>query len=71
MGRLGGTGLERPCKRGVFFFYGGHGGGHRVYTHALVDYREVDRAKLLTRVDAVPAPVPPAEEENVPFAGAF
>jgi hypothetical protein len=42
-----------------------------VYTHALVDYREVDRAKLLTRVDAVPAPVPPAEEENVPFAGAF
>jgi integrase len=28
------------------------------YSHALVDYREVDRAKLLERVRAVPAPVP-------------
>jgi integrase len=44
------------------------------YTHALVDYREIDRAKLLkrvTRVHAVPAPVATLEDENAAFAGAF
>jgi integrase len=35
-----------------------------VYCHALVDYREVDRAGLLTRVHAVPAAVSPSEDET-------
>jgi integrase len=42
-----------------------------VYTHALVDYREVDRAALLTRVRAVLPAVSPYEEENAAFAGTF
>jgi integrase len=41
------------------------------YTHALVDYRELDRAKLLGRVRAVPPSVPPSEGDRPSFAGAF
>jgi integrase len=40
------------------------------YTHALVDYREVDRAKLLERVRTVPPSVPPSEAKTPSFAGA-
>jgi hypothetical protein len=42
------------------------------YTHALVDYREIDRAKLLARardVRLVSAPVPTQEAETASFAG--
>lgn len=41
------------------------------YTHAIGDGREVDRAKLLARVRAVPPPVPPSAAETAPVAGAF
>lgn len=41
------------------------------YTHALVDAREVDRARLLARVRAVPPSVPPSGVERSPLAGAF
>ena len=41
------------------------------YTHALIDYREVDRAKLLERVRAVPTPVPTPAAADAAFAGAF
>lgn len=41
------------------------------YTHVLIDGREVDRAKLLVRVRAVPPSVPPSAEPNPSFAGAF
>ena len=41
------------------------------YTHALVDYRELDRAKLLARVRAVQTPVQTSPPEEAPFAGAF
>ena len=39
------------------------------YTHALLDAREVDRAKLLTRVRAVPTPVPTQTAVPRAFAG--
>jgi integrase len=39
------------------------------YTHALVDYREVDRAKLLKRVRTVRSPVGSLPLESAPFAG--
>jgi hypothetical protein len=38
------------------------------YTHALLDYGEVDRAKLLKRARMVAAPVPPSRIENPSFA---
>jgi integrase len=41
------------------------------YTHVLVDYREVDRAKLLGRVRTVPPPVPPSGDPTPLFAGRF
>jgi integrase len=41
------------------------------YTHALLDYREVDRAKLLERVRGVRSPVRSSPLENAPFAGVF
>jgi integrase len=41
------------------------------YTHALIDYREIDRAKLLERVRAVPTPVPTAHPATGSFAGTF
>ena len=41
------------------------------YTHALLDYTEVDRAKMLERVRAVQTPVQTSEELNPSFAGAF
>ena len=41
------------------------------YTHALVDYRELDRANLLVRVRAVQSPVQTSAAEKVAFAGAF
>jgi integrase len=52
--------------------------GHRsklvtadTYSHALIDAREVDRAKLLGRARTVPSPVPPSAEETAVFAGRF
>jgi len=41
------------------------------YTHAMLDYREVDRAKLLGRARAVHPPVLTPAAEKSPFAGAF
>lgn len=41
------------------------------YTHVLMDYREVDRAKLLTRARPVRSSVRSAEAETAPFAAAF
>jgi integrase len=41
------------------------------YTHALVDYREIDRANLLERVRAVHTPVHTPEPGNAALAGAF
>lgn len=41
------------------------------YTHALIDYREVDRAKLLARVHAAPTPVPTQDAEDAAFAAAL
>lgn len=41
------------------------------YTHALIDSREIDRAKLLERVDAVQTPVQTPAAEQRPFAGTF
>jgi|SRR5918994_4290984 integrase len=41
------------------------------YSHALIDYREVDRAKLLERVRLVQTPVQTSDGETAPFAGAF
>ena len=41
------------------------------YSHALVDYREVDRANLLERARTVASPVPPSDAEKPSFAGAF
>jgi integrase len=41
------------------------------YTHALVDYREVDRAKLLARARVVPPSVPTPALQNAVGAGAF
>jgi integrase len=40
------------------------------YTHALVDYREIDRAKLLARVRAVHSQVHTQDAKTAPFAGA-
>jgi integrase len=41
------------------------------YTHALVDYREVKRTKLLGRVRGVPPSVPPPRVKNTENAGVF
>jgi integrase len=41
------------------------------YSHALFDYREIDRAKLLKRVRAVHPSVYPSEAETASFAGTF
>lgn len=41
------------------------------YSHALVDYREIDRAKVLARVQAVRTPVRTSGVERPSFAGAF
>ncbi len=41
------------------------------YTHALIDYREIDRAKLLRRALPVHTPVHTSEAENASFAGTF
>ncbi len=41
------------------------------YTHAMLDYREVDRAKLLGRARAVGSSVRSSATERAPFAGAF
>jgi integrase len=42
-----------------------------VYTHALLDYREVDRAKLLARVQGARPSVLPLRPENTPVAATF
>ena len=39
------------------------------YTHAMMDYGEIDRAKLLERVRVAPLPVHPPTAETVSFAG--
>ncbi|MFN0155528.1 MAG: tyrosine-type recombinase/integrase [Gaiella sp.] len=41
------------------------------YSHALIDYREIDRAKLLVRVRNVHTPVHPRKEKNPALAGTF
>jgi hypothetical protein len=41
------------------------------YTHALVDYQEIDRAKLLARVRTVQTSVQTSEGETLAFAGRF
>jgi integrase len=41
------------------------------YTHVLMDYREIDRAKLLERVRAAHAHMHTPERSNLAFAGAF
>ncbi len=41
------------------------------YTHAMIDGREVDRAKLLERVCPVQTPVQTSRVEDPSFAGAF
>jgi integrase len=41
------------------------------YSHALVDYREVDRAKLLARVRAVRTLVRTSDAESPRFTGTF
>jgi hypothetical protein len=41
------------------------------YTHVLMDYREIDRAKLLERVRVVHTPMHPSGVENAPFAATF
>jgi len=41
------------------------------YSHALIDYSEINRAKLLGRVRTVPSPVRASELETAPFAGTF
>lgn len=41
------------------------------YTHALIDYREIDRAKLLRRARTVQTPLQTSEAKTPSFAGAF
>lgn len=41
------------------------------YSHALVDYREIDREKVLERVRAVRTPVRTSDAEDPRFAGVF
>jgi hypothetical protein len=41
------------------------------YSHALLDYTEVDRPKLLERVRTVPPPVLSPDDKTPSFAGAF
>ncbi len=41
------------------------------YTHALVDYREIDRAKLLERVRMVQSPVRSSRTKGDSLAGTF
>jgi integrase len=40
-----------------------------IYTHVMVDPREVNRTALLERVHGVPTPVPPSAADNPSFAG--
>jgi len=42
-----------------------------IYTHVLMDYREIDRAKLLERVRAVHSPVHTQDSEITSYAGTF
>ena len=42
-----------------------------VYTHTLIDYREVDRPKLLERARTVPTPVHTSDVHGPSFAGTF
>jgi integrase len=42
-----------------------------IYTHVLMDYREIDRAKLLNRVRAVHPSVHTPDRSNPAFAGTF
>jgi integrase len=42
-----------------------------IYTHVLMDYREIDRPKLLERVRAVHSPVHTRQRSNAAFAGTF
>jgi integrase len=41
------------------------------YTHVLMDYREIDRPRLLKRARTAHTPVHTPEGENVSFAGTF
>jgi integrase len=41
------------------------------YTHVLMDYREIDRAKMLGRVRTTHTSMHTSEAENAPFAAAF
>jgi len=41
------------------------------YTHAMLDYRDIDMTKLLGRVRAVHSSMHTREGESVTFAGAF
>jgi hypothetical protein len=42
-----------------------------IYTHVLMDYREIDRVKLLGRVRAVHSSVHTHEQQDRVFAGTF
>jgi hypothetical protein len=42
-----------------------------IYTHVMMDYREIDRPKLLERVRAVHSHVHTPERSNPAFAGTF
>ena len=42
-----------------------------IYTHVLMDYREIDRSKLLERVHAMHSPVHTAGSSDPSFAGTF
>src|SRR5262249_19218861 len=42
-----------------------------IYTHVLIDSREIDRAKLLERVHTVPTPVLAPDDAIQSFAGEF
>jgi hypothetical protein len=41
------------------------------YTHVLMDYREIDRTKLLGRVRTAHTPVHTSDAENSAFAATF
>jgi hypothetical protein len=41
------------------------------YTHVLMDYREIDRAKLLGRVRTAHTSMHPSEAESTSFAATF
>lgn len=74
-----GTGASRFCTpQGVSWAEIGARVGQRnlsttadIYTHVLMDYREVDRASLLERVRAVQTPVQTSSAGNGVVAGTF